>query len=117
MQSFVKQIENKISEISSSMIIESIGEKDINKYNQISNRVLYVDKETAEKIYSKIEHYYGKSYISKENIKQIESRYCKGVHEGCRVHFTDGVLRSECTNIAQIKYATRQRENNISKFI
>ena len=109
-------IENKISEISSSMIIESIGEKDINKYNEISNRVLYVDKETAEKIYSKIEHYYGKSYISKENIKQIESRYCKGVHEGCRVHFTDGVLRSECTNIAQIKYATRQRENNISKF-
>ena len=61
-------------------------------------------------------YYITNLYISKENIKQIESRYCKGVHEGCRVHFTDGVLRSECTNIAQIKYATRQRENNISKF-
>lgn len=109
-------IENKISEISSSMIIESIGEKDIDKKNESSNRILYVDKETAEKIYSKIEHYYGKSYINKENVKFLESKYCKGVHEGCRIHFTDGVLRSECNNIAQIKYATRQRENNISKF-
>lgn len=109
-------IENKISEISSSMIIESIGEKYIDKQNESSNRILYVDKETAEKIYSKIEHYYGKSYINKENIKFLESKYCKGVHEGCKVHFTDGVLRSECRNIAQIKYATRQRENNISKF-
>lgn len=109
-------IENKIGEISSSMIIESIGEKYIDKQNESSNRILYVDKETAEKIYSKIEHYYGKSYINKENIKFLESKYCKGVHEGCKVHFTDGVLRSECRNIAQIKYATRQRENNISKF-
>lgn len=109
-------IENKISEISSSMIIESIGEKYIDKQNESSNRILYVDKETAEKIYSKIEHYYGKSYINKENVKFLESKYCKGVHEGCKVHFTDGVLRSECRNIAQIKYATRQRENNISKF-
>ena len=109
-------IENKISEISSSMIVESIGEKNIDKQNKLSNRILYVDKETAEKIYSKIEHYYGKSYINKENVKLLESKYCKGVHEGCRIHFTDGVLRSECNNIAQIKYATRQRENNISKF-
>ena len=62
-------IENKISEITSSMIIETIGEKDINKYNKSSNRIIYIDEETAEKIYSKIEHYYGKSYISKENIK------------------------------------------------
>jgi len=109
-------IENKIDEISSSMIIESIGEEDINNQNKSSNRILYVNKETADKIYSKIEHYYGKSYISKENIKLIESKFCKGVHQGCRIHFTDGVLRSECNNIAQIKYATRQRENNISKF-
>lgn len=109
-------IENKISEISSSMIIESIGEKYIDKQNESLSRILYVDKETAEKIYSKIEHYYGKSYINKENVKFLESKYCKGVHEGCKVHFTDGVLRSECRNIAQIKYATRQRENNISKF-
>ena len=32
------------------------------------------------------------------------------------IHFTDGVLRSECKNIAQIKYVTRQKENNIYKY-
>ncbi len=111
-----ENVENKIGEISSSMLIESIGEINTKNNDSLSNRIIYVDKETADKIYSKIEHYYGKSYLSRDNIKAIESKYCKNVHEGCRIHFTDGVLRSECSNVAQIKYATRQRENNIAKF-
>lgn len=111
-----ENIESKIEEISSSMLIESIGEINTKNNGSQSNRIIYVDKETADKIYSKIEHYYGKSYLSRDNIKAIESKYCKNVHEGCRIHFTDGVLRSECSNVAQIKYATRQRENNIAKF-
>lgn len=111
-----ENIESKIEEISSSMLIESIGEINTKNNGSQSNRIIYVDKETADKIYSKIEHYYGKSYFSRDNIKAIESKYCKNVHEGCRIHFTDGVLRSECSNVAQIKYATRQRENNIAKF-
>lgn len=109
-------VENEIDEISSSMLVESIGEKTIKKSSNSSNRVIYVDEETVNKIYEKIEHYYGKSYLSKSEIKKLESKNCRGVHEGCRIHFTDGVLRSDCSNIAQIKYATRQKENNISKF-
>ncbi|MCH1959099.1 nitric oxide reductase activation-like protein [Romboutsia hominis] len=113
---YSKTIENQISEISSSMLIESLGEVDIKGSKHSSNNVLYVDEETLNKIYKKIEHYYGKSYIGDLELKKIESKCCRGVHEGCRVHFTDGVLRSECSNIAQIKYATRQKENNTRKF-
>lgn len=109
-------IENEIQELSSSMLVESIGETSIKESSNSANRVIYADEEMVNKIYEKIEHYYGKSYINKSEIKKIESKNCRGVHEGCRVHFTDGVLRSECSNIAQIKYATRQKENNISKF-
>ncbi|MGG7060595.1 nitric oxide reductase activation-like protein, partial [Clostridium tertium] len=79
-------------------------------------RVLYVDEKTLDKIYNKMEHYYGKSYINKNELKKIETKNCRNVHEGCRIHFTDGVLRSECSNVAQIKYVTRQKENNIGKF-
>ncbi|RDY24063.1 nitric oxide reductase activation-like protein [Romboutsia maritimum] len=111
-----KLVENEINEISSSMLVESIGE--INKANlkNSSNRVIYVDEETSNKIYEKIEYYYGKAFLSKSEIKKIETKNCRNVHEGCRVHFTDGVLRSECKNIFQVKYVTRQKENNISKY-
>ena len=57
-----------------------------------------------------------KSYLSESEIKKIETKHCRNVHEGCRIHFTDGVLRSECNNIFQIKYVTRQKENNLYKF-
>lgn len=111
-----EMIESEISTISSSMLIESIGEIDIDISKNTKERVLYVDEKTLDKIYNKMEHYYGKSYLNKNELKKIETKNCRNVHEGCRIHFTDGVLRSECSNIAQIKYVTRQKENNISKF-
>ncbi len=54
--------------------------------------------------------------MSKGEIKKIETQNCRNVHEGCRIHFTDGVLRSECNNVFQLKYVTRQKENNLGKF-
>lgn len=109
-------IENEINEISNSMLIEGIGDIEINNQSLTQDRMICVDQETADKIYNKIEHYYGKSYLNSNEIKRIETKNCRNVHEGCRVHFTEGVLRTECTNIAQVRYATRQKENNISKF-
>jgi nitric oxide reductase activation protein len=111
-----QSIENEINDIASSMLVESIGESEMQQSPQSSDRVIYVDKETLDNIYKKMEHYYGKSYLNKSEIKKIETKNCRNVHEGCRIHFTEGVIRSECSNIAQIKYVTRQKENNISKF-
>lgn len=109
-------IENEIDEISSAMLVEGIGEIEIKENHQGLDRTIYVDEETIDKVYKKMEHYYGKSYLNQSEIKKIETKNCRNVHEGCRVHFTDGVLRSECSNIAQIKYVTRQKENNLGKY-
>ncbi|MDU5418418.1 hypothetical protein, partial [Peptoniphilus harei] len=109
-------IESDIDSISSSMLVEGVGDFDDSKCSNSADRVIYVDEDTANKIYSKIEHYYGKTYLSKGEIKKIETQNCRNVHEGCRIHFTDGVLRSECNNVFQLKYVTRQKENNLGKF-
>lgn len=109
-------IENQINSISSSMLVESIGENKNDNNTTSANRVVCVDEETANKIYEKIEYYYGKSYLNKSEIKKIESTNCRNVHEGCRIHFTEGVLRSECNNVFQVKYVTRHKENNIKKY-
>ena len=68
------------------------------------------------KIYKRVEYYYGKSYLSESDRRKIEARNCRNVHEGCRLHFTDGVLRSPCDNAFQLKYVTRQKDNNIFEF-
>ncbi|MDU2198476.1 MAG: nitric oxide reductase activation-like protein, partial [Peptostreptococcaceae bacterium] len=102
--------------ISSSMLVESVGEIKLSDSRNTSNRVIYVDEETASKIYEKIEYYYGKSYLNKNEIKKVETKNCRNIHEGCRVHFTEGVLRSECKNVFQVKYVTRHKENNLKKY-
>lgn len=109
-------IENEIDSISSSMLVESVGEIKLSDSRNTSNRVIYVDEETASKIYEKIEYYYGKSYLNKNEIKKVETKNCRDIHEGCRVHFTEGVLRSECKNVFQVKYVTRHKENNLKKY-
>lgn len=109
-------IENELNSISSSMLVESIGERKVNSEKSSLNRVIYIDEEIANKIYDKIEYYYGKSYLNKSEIKRIEVKNCRNVHEGCRVHFTEGVLRSECKNVFQVKYVTRHKENNLKKY-
>ena len=109
-------IENEINNISNSMLLESIGEMGDVNLEKSQNRVIYVDEDMAQKIYSKVEYYYGKTFLSENEIKKIESKHCRNTHEGCRIHFTDGVLRSECNNAFQLKYVTRQKENNIYKY-
>lgn len=112
----IETIESEINNISSSMLVENLGEMDSGDLEKSQNRVIYVDEVMAQKIYDKVEYYYGKAFLNESEIRKIETKYCRDVHEGCRVHFTDGVLRSECNNAFQLKYVTRQKENNLYKY-
>ena len=109
-------VEDEINNISNSMLVENLGEMRNTNVNNSNNRIIYVDEDMAKKIYSKVEYYYGKSFLNESEIRKIETKHCRNTHEGCRVHFTDGVLRSECNNVFQLKYVTRQKENNLYKY-
>lgn len=112
----IETIESEINNISNTMLVENLGEMGSEDLKKSSNRVIYVDEVMAQKIYDKVEYYYGKAFLSESEIRKIETKHCRDVHEGCRVHFTDGVLRSECNNAFQLKYVTRQKENNLYKY-
>lgn len=112
----IETIESEINNISNTMLVENLGEMSSGDLGKSSNRVIYVDEVMAQKIYDKVEYYYGKAFLSESEIRKIETKHCRDVHEGCRVHFTNGVLRSECNNVFQLKYVTRQKENNLYKY-
>ena len=109
-------IESEINNISNSMLIENLGEMNDGDLEKSPNRIIYVDEVMAQKIYDKVGYYYGKTFLNESEVKKIETKHCRGIHEGCRIHFTDGVLRSECSNAFQLKYVTRQKENNLYKY-
>ena len=109
-------IESEINNISNSMLVENLGEMGDGDLEKSPNRIIYVDEVMAQKIYDKVGYYYGKTFLNESEVKKIETKHCRGIHEGCRIHFTDGVLRSECSNAFQLKYVTRQKENNLYKY-
>ena len=113
----VENVETEINNFTGGMLVDGLGDEkeDINLESK-PHRVLYVNEEILNKIYKRVEYYYGKSYLNEGDRRKIESRNCRNVHEGCRLHFTDGVLRSHCENAFQLKYVTRQKDNNLFEF-
>ena len=113
----VENVETEINNFTGGMLVDGLGDEkeDIN-LESTPHRVLYVNEEILNKIYKRVEYYYGKSYLNEGDRRKIESRNCRNVHEGCRLHFTDGVLRSHCENVFQLKYVTRQKDNNLFEF-
>ena len=113
----VENVETEINNFTGGMLVDGLGDEkeDIN-LESTPHRVLYVNEEMLNKIYKRVEYYYGKSCLNEGDRRKIESRNCRNVHEGCRLHFTDGVLRSHCENAFQLKYVTRQKDNNLFEF-
>lgn len=113
----VENVETEINNFTGGMLVDGLGdEKEYINLESTPHRVLYVNEEMLNKIYKRVEYYYGKSYLNEGDRRKIESRNCRNVHEGCRLHFTDGVLRSHCENAFQLKYVTRQKDNNLFEF-
>ncbi|MGL4282388.1 MAG: nitric oxide reductase activation-like protein, partial [Eubacterium aggregans] len=51
-------------------------------------------------------------YLSPEELLIRQGRLCRGIHENCRIHMTDGVLRSACDNDFQHSFVTRHKNKN-----
>ncbi|UWG98681.1 nitric oxide reductase activation-like protein [Dehalobacter sp. DCM] len=111
-------LEAAVDQIATVFLAETMGSlrPDKNEQSGPVDRIVSMDEETAEKLHAKIEYYYGKSFLSKDEVIRIEKRICRNTHEGCRVHFTDGVLRHQGDPTFQTKLGHRQKENNMAYF-
>ncbi len=58
----------------------------------------------------------GNSALSDEVIATRERALCRGIHRGYLMHVTEGVLRSGTDAQKRIRYATRQRDENLAAF-
>ena len=110
------EIEASVEELADALLGESQGEmSNVNK-NEGNSRVLKVQEEDLEKIYEKVAYYYGNSFLPISEVKKLQNQVCQGEHGNCRIHMTDGVLRSDSKNEFQQKYVKRQQTKNIEVF-
>ena len=68
--------------------------------------------EKAKKMKDYVASTYGASYYSELEEKKQNTLLCKGIHRGCKLHFTDGVLRSTDKKHYQYRMHQMQYEKN-----
>ena len=110
-----EDIEASIEEIAEALLGETKSDATMAGADK-DNRILRVQEEDLEKIYEKVSYYYGNSFLSTAEVRKLENRVCRGEHGNCRIHMTDGVIRSESENEFQQKYVRRHQAKNIDVY-
>lgn len=77
-----------------------------------NNRVLRVKDEDLEEIYRQVAFHYGESYLTQAELKRLSARVCRGVHENCRIHLTDGVIRGSVHKSMEKNLVSRHKTRN-----
>lgn len=105
------QLDESLDEIAESLLGDS-GEGSGLNSDVKSNRVLRIKAEDLDKIYEKVSYHFGKTYLSTPEVRRLQNRVCRDVHENCRIHLTDGVIRSNCDNGFQKNLVGRHKVKN-----
>lgn len=91
-------------------------EEQENKADENAKRILVVDEEALEKMYSYVERNYGKTYLSHRDEKKINALVCRGIHSDCSLYFTKGILKAPVLRNYQYEYAKKQKGKNLYEY-
>lgn len=80
-----------------------------------STKAIQVDEESRKKAYAYMELNYGRSYMSSMEQRRLSLTLCQGVHEGCSLFFSEGILANTVRKNYQSEYVRRQKEFNITE--
>ena len=75
-------------------------------------QIVTVDPEALKRLYSFVEINYGRTYLSEQEQERLNYNLCRGIHEGCSLYFTDGILKNAVRINYQYKYAQKQLDKN-----
>ena len=80
------------------------------------NQTIQVDERMRLKSYQYMELNYGRSYLKPLEQKRRNYTLCRGNHEGCRLYYTEGILRNCVRRNYQYEYVSQQRKNNLKQY-
>lgn len=79
-------------------------------------RTVVVDHKALERVYTFVERNFGKTYLTPAEEKTLNYQLCRGIHAGCSLYFTDGILRSPALHNSQFELFRKQELKNRQEF-
>ena len=90
--------------------------QDNGKREKSRARILYLDQESKDHMEEYIERNYGRSCLTRQEERQLSSQICRGVHEDCRIHMTNGILHCQMEETPKGEFVKKVREQNLQEF-
>lgn len=75
-------------------------------------RTIVVDQAALDKMYSFVRNNFGYTYLKPTEEKMLNYQLCRGIHAGCSVYFTDGILRAPVLYNSQYEIFRKQESKN-----
>jgi nitric oxide reductase activation protein len=79
-------------------------------------KIIVAGQEEMSRMYSFVERNFGRSYLSPAEQKRRNYQMCRGVHAGCRLYYTDGILNSPVIKNNQYVLAERVCRDTRKKY-
>lgn len=79
-------------------------------------KVILVDEDALDKMYSYVQLIYGRTYLNPQEEKSVNYQFCIGMHEQCSLYYTRGILENPVKMNYQYKYAKKLRDNNLLEY-
>lgn len=70
------------------------------------------DENAVKKVQEYVELNYGRSYLTAREQERKNYKLCKGIHRGCTLHFTEGILHAPVKKNNQYRFSQLQFEKN-----
>ena len=79
-------------------------------------KIVVVDEEALEKMYTYVERNFGKTYLTPAEEKSRNYQMCRGLHSDCSLYYTEGILKNPVARNYQYEYAKKQRHKNLMAY-
>lgn len=79
---------------------------------EASEEEAVVDEHAVKKVHDFVELNYGKTYLTPLEWEHRTNLLCRGMHENCNLHFTEGILHNPVVKNNQYRFHQMQYEKN-----
>ncbi len=75
-------------------------------------RTVVADQKALDQMYAFVQRNFGRTYLKPAEEKMLNYQLCRGIHAGCHVYFTEGILKNPVLHNSQYELFRKQESKN-----
>ncbi|MDO4616418.1 MAG: nitric oxide reductase activation protein [Lachnospiraceae bacterium] len=111
-------LEVMLEKISEEMTGLNLGEQDSDPEQEktAKARTVVVDQAALDQMYVFVQKNFGRTFLKPMEEKQLNYQLCRGIHAGCHVYFTEGILKDPVMHNSQYEIYKKQERKNLGEY-